>query len=144
MTRKLSLAALTATAALAVAPAALGQSGPDAFERAVYVKLANSNVSSYPDAFQRALSVETRSRAAMYPDAFQRALTSQIDASLAGVPGDHHERIEALTAPSTVSVSASDSGVEWPQVGIGFGLGALLALGLTLSVRAVRTRELAH
>ncbi len=38
MNRKLTIATLTATAALGLVPAAWGQTGPDAFERAVNAK----------------------------------------------------------------------------------------------------------
>jgi hypothetical protein len=144
MNSKLRFAAFTATATLAVVPAAWGQGGPDAFERAVDAKLQTSTVSIYPDAFERAVEAKSRSTAALYPDAFQRALNNRISASPATTPGDHHTRIEAVSAPSSTPVSSSGSDVEWPQVGIGFGLGALLALGLMLTVRAVRARELAH
>jgi hypothetical protein len=147
MTRKLSLAAVVATAALAVTPSAFGQ-GPDAFERAVNAKLnatpRTSNVAIYPDAFQRAVTAETRSRVDRYSDAFMRALGNRASVLPTTMPGDHHERTAALSAPSPTSVSPSGSDLQWPQIGIGFGVGALLALGLMLTVRFARARELAH
>jgi hypothetical protein len=34
--------------------------------------------------------------------------------------------------------------IEWPQIGIGFGIGLLLAAGLYLAMRFTRIRPLAH
>ena len=42
-----------------------------------------------------------------------------------------------------VSVS-SGSEIEWPQLGIGFGLGILLVAGLWLAMRMTKGRPLAH
>ena len=125
MTRTISLITAVAAVALFAAPVAWSQSGPDAFERAVNAANRTSNVS-------------------VYPDAFERALDNRISSLPTTIPGDHHNRFEALGTPSPVSVSSSGSDVEWPQVGIGFGMGALLALGLVLTLRFVRARELAH
>jgi hypothetical protein len=43
-------------------------------------------------------------------------------------------------------VTATSSGreIDLPQVGIGFGIGLLLALGLYLAMRFTRIRPLAH
>ena len=166
MTRTIALAAtLATTAALVIAPSAVGQSGPDvveravnaelrssavasypdAFERAVNAELRPSSVASYPDAFQRAVDAQARSgTAARYPDAFERALNNRISMRPTTIPGDHHERTEAFAAPSTASVASTGSDIEWPQIGIGFGLGSLLALGLMFTLRSVRARELLH
>ena len=43
----------------------------------------------------------------------------------------------------TVSAS-SGSSIEWPQLGIGFGLGILLVAGLWLAIRMTKGRPLAH
>jgi hypothetical protein len=48
------------------------------------------------------------------------------------------------TAPVPVSVTASDSGIEWPQVGIGLGVGILLVLGIGLNVRVARARPIVY
>ncbi len=34
--------------------------------------------------------------------------------------------------------------IEWPQVGIGLGIGVLLMIGLYLALKATRQRPLAH
>jgi hypothetical protein len=144
MTRTITLIAAVAVTLVAV-PAAWSQGGPDAFERAVNAASRPANVALYPDAFERAANAATHASAvSVYPDAVQRALNNRISSLPTTIPGDHHERFEALGAPAPVSVSSSGSDVEWPQVGIGFGMGALLALGLVLTLRLVRARELAH
>jgi hypothetical protein len=53
---------------------------------------------------------------------------------------------ERGTVPSTPSVTPSSTGdgIEWPQVGIGFGIGMVLAIVLGLSLKATRPRTLAH
>ena len=38
----------------------------------------------------------------------------------------------------------SGSEIEWPQLGIGFGLGILLVAGLWLTMRMTKGRPLAH
>jgi hypothetical protein len=57
---------------------------------------------------------------------------------------DGPERAVLPSAPIQTTVS-SDSGrqIEWPQLGIGFGLGILLVAGLWLAMR-VKFRPLAH
>ena len=145
MTRTISLITAVATIALFAAPAAWSESGPDAVERAVNAANRTSNVSIYPDAVERAVNAATHtSTVSVYPDAFERALNTRISSLPTTIPGDNHDRIEALDTPSPVSVSSSGRDVEWPQIGIGFGMGALLALGLVLTLRLVRARELAH
>ena len=46
--------------------------------------------------------------------------------------------------PATISVTSSGSEIGWPQVGIGFGIGIVLALGLFVGLRMSRTRQPAH
>jgi hypothetical protein len=56
---------------------------------------------------------------------------------------DGPERAVLPSAP--IQTASSDSGrqIEWPQLGIGFGLGILLVAGLWLATR-VKFRPLAH
>jgi len=56
---------------------------------------------------------------------------------------DANERTPVLSNP-TVTPTSSGDGVEWPQIGIGFGVGILLAALLGLSFKATRPRTLAH
>ena len=59
---------------------------------------------------------------------------------------DAHERaVPPVSAtPITVAPTVSDRDIEWPQLGIGFGVGLLLAFGLFLAMRMTRVRPLAH
>jgi hypothetical protein len=63
---------------------------------------------------------------------------------------DHGDATEAkLVAQSRdivsrVTESSSGSGFDWPQLGIGFGLGILLAVGLWFGMRMTKVRQLAH
>ena len=55
--------------------------------------------------------------------------------------------VDALSANSgRVEASTIDSGaeIEWPQVGIGFGIAILLALGVGLTMRVAHVRPFAH
>ena len=57
---------------------------------------------------------------------------------------DGPERAVLPSAP--IQTASSDSGrqIEWPQLGIGFGLGILLVAGLWLTMRLTKVRPLAH
>ena len=57
---------------------------------------------------------------------------------------DAHERVTPVAASAEVSTIDVGRDIEWPQIGIGFGVGVLLAIGLLLAVRATRIRPLAH
>ena len=45
--------------------------------------------------------------------------------------------------PAPVSASTGRE-IEWPQIGIGLGIGALLMIGLYVTLKATRHRPLAH
>jgi hypothetical protein len=49
----------------------------------------------------------------------------------------------AQTTP-VVTATASGTDIEWPQVGIAFGIGIVLLLGLGLAMRAAHVRPFAH
>jgi hypothetical protein len=58
---------------------------------------------------------------------------------------DGPERAVLPSAPvQTTATSDSGRQIEWPQLGIGFGLGILLAVGLWLAMRVTKFRPLAH
>src|SRR5262249_55449493 len=57
---------------------------------------------------------------------------------------DANQRVDLPTTPVVEPVTSSGTDVEWPQLGIGFGIGILLAIALGLSFRATRHRPLAH
>lgn len=98
----------------------------------------------YMDAGERAIRVQD-TRPAIVPDALERAVANSGTDSF--VKGDDFVRIDPADLPTVVPVTtASPTGteVEWPQIGIGFGIGVLLVLGLVLTWRMTRVRTLAH
>lgn len=94
-----------------------------------------------PDAFERAVAGGYRDHTVVspYADAFERAARQ---GSPAPALSDSHNRM----TPTSTSVAPVSSGrdLEWPQIGIGFGAGILLALLLGSALRLVRIRPLAH
>jgi hypothetical protein len=55
--------------------------------------------------------------------------------------------LAAVNVPSNYVVAPTTSSgteIEWPQVGIGFGIGMLLAFGLFVTLRLAHVRPLAH
>lgn len=140
--------------------AGLGTIGPDAFERAVLALQVRPAAPAYPDAHSRTFSGSAIATLPRYPDAFERAVITETRsgapvghvadaferAVLAGTPSvlvDSHGRVEPISTPVSTPV-ASGRTIEWPQVGIGFSVGLLLALGLGMALRLTRIRPLAH
>ena len=71
-------------------------------------------------------------------------LVVQQPTTLAGY-SDAGERSGPIVSPPEVTVSAdTGSRLEWPELGIGFGFGILLAVGLFLAMRMTKVRPLAH
>jgi hypothetical protein len=60
--------------------------------------------------------------------------------------GDDFLRERPEIAPTSAQAVSQSSGsdIEWPQLGIGFALGILLAIGLSLAIRMTKHRQLAH
>jgi hypothetical protein len=113
---KLSLAAVVAATAVALgAPAA--SADPWAADRHAEAQQAQAATSSYPDRFERFVAGQ----------------------SIREPVGDDHFRDPPDTAPGSAT---SGTAVEWPQVGIGLGIGILLAVGLLVGVRLTRPRPL--
>jgi hypothetical protein len=74
-------------------------------------------------------------------DATQAKLVEQVSTSV----GSSDQVGLDSNSLSTPTVSASSgSEIEWPQLGIGFGLGILLVAGLWLAIRMTKGRPLAH
>ena len=151
MTRKISLIVGIAVAALTVAvPTAFaegrlaGSLEPDAVayfyanERATVGAQVGNTLVSRPDSHEVA-------RPFTYNDAAERVqrIAGYGGREVIGLSGDDH-----VTGPTSVPVGnpAVSSGreLEWPQVGLGFGVGILLMFGLWLAVRTTRIRPLAH
>ena len=78
------------------------------------------------------------------PDAFERVVIVSTRETPPLVADDRF-RLDPTTGgqPAPVSVTSGDE-VEWPQVGIGLGIGVLLMIGLYLALKATRQRPLAH
>jgi hypothetical protein len=130
---------------------------PDAIDRAVNATLASqSTVNRYPDAVDRAVVGRDfwnyDSRTGKKTSNASPGVASSDLANLFAPPRSqvrlvgHIDRYELDLPTGNVAASTSGSGreIEWPQLGIGFGVGLLLALGLFLAVRMTRIRPLAH
>jgi len=60
------------------------------------------------------------------------------------VVADDRFRIDHTNVPVPVSAPTSGREIEWPEIGIGFGVGLMLILGLVLTLKATHTRPFAH
>ena len=117
----------------------------DGLDRAVATKLAlQSTVSSYRDANERGATTKPSVQSSLsgYGDAFERT-------DVAGQPSlstyrDAFERGAPVAGPTDVPTISSGREIEWPQLGIGFGLGIVLVVGLWLAMRVTRIRPLSH
>ncbi|HXG76296.1 MAG TPA: hypothetical protein VNJ53_06975 [Gaiellaceae bacterium] len=152
MTLKSLIISITAGAMLAVTGSAWGMSDasdrsqaavPDAVERAVAASQRNlGQVATSPDWFERAVAASQRQQGpATYRDAFERAALQGVTAG--ELPG-HVDRYESGLGRVPSPTAAPDRDIEWPQIGAGFGIGILLAIGLVLGLRLANVRPLAH
>jgi hypothetical protein len=146
MTRTISLIIGIAVVALVAVPTAFGEG-----------RLAGSNEQTgvqYFYANERATLAQQPVVLDRRTDAFDR---NPVVAQSAYVTSEHSvparpdvstylDANERGTVPSSPSVtpSSTDDGIEWPQIGIGFGIGMVLAIVLGLSLKATRPRTLAH
>ena len=145
MTPKISLIIGIAVTALAVGvPAAFADGRySDSHERSGAVATTQN---SSPDWFERAAAAAIRDAngVAAYHDGGERVLVVQQPTTLAGY-SDAGERSGPIVSPPEVTVSAdTGTGLEWPELGIGFGFGILLAVGLFVAMRMTKVRPLAH
>jgi hypothetical protein len=130
MTRKISLILGIAIAALAVAvPTAFGEGRLAGSQEPAQLPAVNT----YRDAFERG---------AMRPSAIESALGEGPHQAYFRI--NAFERAHPSAGTAYVAVVSSGGGIEWPQIGVGFGVGILLALGLVLGMRHMRVRPLAH
>lgn len=146
MTRTIALViGITAAVfSVGVAPALAGSQDPNAaapdwFERAAKARQNAAVVVSRPDSHDLATPVGTG-----YLDAADRA--QRIDVIVPTATSDAHERSAPPSgeiASSTDSVSSGRE-LELPQIGIGFAIGLLVGVGLFLTMRYTRGRQLAH
>lgn len=127
--------------AIAIAIAALGLAVPAALGEG---RLAGSTegpgqAGSYLDDDAVTAPVETALAPYRRTDAFDREAV--VPGAALSAAANERGRV---SAPSAGAPARSGQGVDWLQVGIGFLLGALLALGLVLTYRTTRQRTLAH
>ena len=115
-----------------------------------------------PDAVDRAVAAKQLQAAATVPspDVVERAVAARNTAGRNLVFDDHrigngltstgrmlvfdNHRIEPSTSPSEIGVTGSGRDIEWPQIGLAFGLGIVLMLGLVMVMRLAGNRPLAH
>jgi len=82
--------------------------------------------------------------------AAKRALESNLSTYVPGHTGgarwdrDSFERAATPAGAAYDATVSSGSGIEWPQIGVGFVVGILLALCLGLALRHMRVRPLVH
>jgi hypothetical protein len=150
MTRRISVLPALAGAVLVLAAPAWGDNwgadrqavaprvSPDLADRA-----AAASQSRMLDARERALGAANESVLAsdFYADGFAEAVASR--ESRPEPVRDDRFRIGPTNAPVLVTPSPGTD-LEWPQIGIGAGLGLLAAIGLLLALRTTRDRRLAH
>jgi hypothetical protein len=113
---------------------------PDWFERAAINAQNDAVVVSRPDSHDVVTQLDNG-----YLDAAARA--QRIDVVVPTASSDGHERSAPPRGEFTRQTDVSSSGteLELPQIGIGFAVGLLLALGMFLTMRYTRGgRELAH
>lgn len=153
MTPRISLIVAVAVAALACVPAAFGDNwgadrqsqtvvgSPDAIDRALAAE--QQRLETMLDARESAFGAkrEVQLGTAVYPDAVERAVASHERTS--GFRGDDRFTIDPTSQPGPVSVTGDGRDIQWPQVGIGFGIALALLLGLMLALRG-RRQPLTH
>jgi hypothetical protein len=153
MTPRISLITAVFVAALACVPAAFGDNwgadrqsqtvvgSPDAFDRAIAAE--QQRLATMLDAREQAFGTkrEVQLGAGVYPDAFERAVT--VHERTSGFRGDDRFTIDPTSQPSPVSVTGDGREIQWPQVGVGFGIALVLLMGLLLALRG-RRQPLAH
>ena len=132
MTRRISLVAVAGLAVLAMtASAAFAVAGPVPTADIVNRAAAASDKNYGPDK-QVAATLPTQA-----PFDLNKRFSTVT--SVARDPDDPRFRLDAASGSVT-----GGNDIEWPQIGIGFAIGLVLAFGLYLAMRLMRVRELAH
>ena len=158
MTPKISLVVIPVLAGLALVPAAWGnhQYGDAAYQAESSVPQSNLRAVLASDSVESAISAREQVvasqpfnlRDVLASDSAESALAAK--ASSLAFPerrlvGDNYRDVsKPVSRPTTIAASDSGREIEWPQIGMGFGLGVLLALGLVVAMRYTRIRPLAH
>jgi peptidoglycan hydrolase-like protein with peptidoglycan-binding domain len=153
MTPRISLIVAVVAAALVSVPAAFGDNwgadrqsqtivgSPDAVDRALAAE--QQRLETMLDARERAYGTkrEVQLGTGPYPDVTQRAVAAY--ERMHGFRGDDRFTIDPSSQPGPVSVTGDGRDIQWPQVGIGFGIALALLMGLLLALRG-RRHPLAH
>jgi hypothetical protein len=138
MTPKISFITAVVGAAFVLAVPAFADSwGADQNQTTVHVS---------PDLVDRAVLVRQQELSSML-DARERSFAAKSDPTtlVAPDPGrDDRFRLDPSSIPTPAATISSAHAIEWLQVGIGFGGGALLVTGLFLAMRMTRLRQPAH
>lgn len=151
MTRTITLIIGIAVAALVVAAPAFGegrlagsqeQNGVAYFyanERATLADQPVVGSVSRPDSHETSTQFT-------YQDAGERAnrISSAPTRDVVLLSGDDHTGIQPVETSAPVASSGSGRDIAWSQLGIGLGVGIVLAFGLMLALKATRQRPLAH
>ena len=125
MTRTISLITIVVGAALLFAVPAFGDNWASD-RRSEAVGYLN------PDSADRAAAREQEQFALML-DAREQSQTAKLEAQLASAP-----------SPDVVTATSSGRAIDLRQVGLGFVIGVLLTIGLSIAVRSTRVHRLAH
>ncbi len=96
-----------------------------------------------PDLVDHAVAARQNELASVL-DARERAQGTRPGIAAPDPVHDDHLRADQSSTPAPVGTSRSGRDVEWSQVGLGFGVGVLLAIGVLLVLRIPRVRQPAH
>ena len=135
MTPKIPFITAVVGAALVFAVPAFGDSwGADRNQATVHVS---------PDLVDRAVAARQQDLSSTL-DAREQSFAAKSDAttSVAPVPvRDDRFRLDPASIPTPAATIGSAREIEWLQIGMGFGGGVLLAVGLFLAMRMTRVRQ---
>ena len=138
MTPKISFITAIVGAALVLAVPAFGDSwGADQNQ-------ATARVS--PDLADRVAAASQQELTSML-DARERSLAAKSVATTVTTSDpvrDDRFRLDPSSIPTPAATISTARDVEWLQIGIGFGGGIVLAIGLFLAMRMTRVRQAAH
>ncbi len=115
----------------------------DSRERSLSVGVGNGKLSAL-EARERSLGAKNEAQLGsdFYSDGFAQAVQPRDTTS--GPVRDDRFRLDPNSVPEPVTATSQGTEIEWPQLGIGFGVGLVLAIGLYLAMRYTRIRPLAH